>query len=131
MVSANFGKFLPRAGRGDGLPLINRVSSAVRYIHYLAPAAHLFAARRLSILAAAPLPPPRVLAPARGINQRFLKTRPAGDGVGGGGGGPRTLFLRSRREIATAAICHPTLPLSLSLFLMQASASTRSRVLVV
>lgn len=43
MVSANFGKFLPRAGRGDGLPLINCVSSAVRYIHYFAPAAHLFA----------------------------------------------------------------------------------------
>lgn len=43
--------FLPRAramenrrgGRRDeGLLLINRVSSAVRYIHYLAPATHLF-----------------------------------------------------------------------------------------
>lgn len=69
-----FGKFLATGGE---LLLINRVSSAVRDIHYLAPAAaHLF--RRPIYLSSAPSRP-RILTRVRerGINQRFLETRPA------------------------------------------------------
>lgn len=74
MVSARISEssFLARVG---GRPLlINRVSPAVQYIHYFAPAAHLFRRPNLSILSRRP---PCLLASSRerGINQRFSSKR--------------------------------------------------------
>lgn len=107
--------------------LINRVSSTVRYIHYLAPAAHLFRQPIYLFLAA-----PCVLAFSRGergINQRFLKTHGRPDGGNGNDGAHFIPLKPRRREITTTAICHPTrLTLSLSYVSLASSRSRDGRI---